>query len=377
MAGLYTIQKNLQKPDYMDGMIQLTKYKTPLLTLLKRGKKPVNWAQEVELEGAITPADLAAQEGADFDESGFAADTTLVMKHQLQMFKSKKGFKVTEESEELPSHNEIGANAALARQIRIDAERTLQSIENTIGSEQEAAERGTDLDTVPRTRGIACWLKPLSTLTAQGAAALHSVQTIPWQACPRYGFSGDVKNATLFNQDVMAEIIRKSALQAGDDDISLLFLCGLSLKALISAWSYKVTTVQGVETTVRNNRDLKDRSISFMCDTYEFDGGVFRAVTDNHLYADIVNSATKMQCIGDVPQWSGVAIKPENWSIDTLVPLKKHMLENKGGGPRGFHKATLRLGCKNPTGQFAVKYVASGSGSSSASSSASSSGSGS
>ena len=44
MAGLYTVQKNLQKPDYMDGMIRLTKYKTPLLTLLKRGKKPVNWA---------------------------------------------------------------------------------------------------------------------------------------------------------------------------------------------------------------------------------------------------------------------------------------------------------------------------------------------
>jgi hypothetical protein len=34
------------------------------------------------------------------------------------------------------------------------------------------------------------------------------------------------------------------------------------------------------------------------------------------------------------------------------------MLENKGGGPRGFHKTTLRLGCKNPTGQFMVKYVA-------------------
>lgn len=375
MAGLYTVQKNLQKPDYMDGMIRLTKYKTPLLTLLKRGKKPVNWAQEVELEGAITPADLAAQEGADFDESGFEADTTLVMKHQLQMFKSKKGFKVTEESEELPSHNENGTNAALARQIRVDAERTLQSIENTLGSEQEAVERGTGTNTVPRTRGIACWLKPLaatrpdtsagasegatvSNLDSTGAAALHAVQTIPWQACPRYGFSGNVKDASAFNQDVMAEIIRNSALQAGDDDISLLFLCGLSLKALISAWSYKVTTVTGVETTIRNNRNLKDRSISFMCDTYEFDGGVFRAVTDNHLYADIVNSATKMQCIGDVPQWSGVAIKPENWSIDTLVPLKKHMLENRGGGPRGFHKATLRLGCKNPTGQFAVKYVA-------------------
>ena len=369
MGGLYTVQKNLQKPDYMDGMIRLTKYKTPLLTMLKRGKKPVNWAQEVELEGAVTPADLAAPEGADFDESGFDAETTLVMKHQLQKFVSKKGFKVTEESEELPSHNEKGTNAALARQIRIDAERTLQSIENTLGSEQETVERGTGDDTVPRTRGIACWLKPIpatrgtdpdtvSNLDSTGATNLHSVQAIPWQACPRYGFDGNVKDASAFNQDVMAEIIRNSALQAGDDDISLVFLCGLSLKALISAWSYKVTTVDGVATTIRSNRELKDRSISFMCDTYEFDGGVFRAVTDNHLFADIVNSATKMQCVGDVPQWSGVAIKPENWSIDTLVPLKKHMLENRGGGPRGFHKATLRLGCKNPTGQFRVKYVA-------------------
>ena len=224
MAGLYTVQKNLVKPDYMDGVIRLTSHKTPLLTLLKRGKKPVGWAQEVELEGDVTPQDLAAPEGADFDESGFEAEGTLTMKHQLQMFKSKKGFKVTEESEELPSHNEKGSNAALARQIRIDAERTLLSVEHAIGSEQEAAERGTGTSVVPRTRGIASWLKPLTTLTSAGASALHAVQTIPWQACPRYGFTGDVKNAALFNQDVVAEIIRNSALQAGDDDINLLFL---------------------------------------------------------------------------------------------------------------------------------------------------------
>ncbi len=353
MAGLYTVQKNLVKPDYMDGVIRLTSHKTPLLTLLKRGKKPVGWAQEVELEGDVTPADLAAPEGADFDESGFEAEGTLTMKHQLQMFKSKKGFKVTEESEELPSHNEKGSNAALARQIRIDAERTLLSVEHAIGSEQEAVERGNGTDNIPRTRGIASWLKPLTTLTSAGASALHAVQTIPWQACPRYGFTGDVKDAALFNQDVVAEIIRNSALQAGDDDINLLFLCGLSLKALLSEWSYKVTKVEGVETTIRNNRNLKDKSISFMCDTFEFDGGVFRTVTDNHLFAN----TTTMLC-DETSRYSGVAIKPENWSIDTLVPLKKHMLENKGGGPRGFHKTTLRLGCKNPTGQFMVKYVA-------------------
>ena len=64
-------------------MIRLTKYKTPLLTMLKRGKKPVNWAQEVELEGAITPGDLAAQEGADFDESGFDAEGTLALGNLL------------------------------------------------------------------------------------------------------------------------------------------------------------------------------------------------------------------------------------------------------------------------------------------------------
>lgn len=353
MAGLYTVQKNLVKPDYMDGVIRLTRHRTPLLTLLKRGKKPVDWTQGVELEGDVTPADLAAKEGADFDEKGFEADGTLTMKHQLQIFKSKKGFKVTEESEELPSHNEKGSNAALARQIRIDAERTLLSVEHTLGSEQEAVERGNGTEEIPRTRGIASWLKPLTTLTSAGASALHAVQTIPWQACPRYGFTGDVKDAALFNQDVVAEIIRNSALQAGDDDINLLFLCGLSLKGLLSEWSYKVTKVEGVETTIRNNRNMKDKSISFMCDTFEFDGGVFRTVTDNHLFAN----TTTMLC-DETSRYSGVAIKPENWSIDTLVPLKKHMLENKGGGPRGFHKTTLRLGCKNPTGQFMVKYVA-------------------
>ena len=58
--AIYTMNKVLRKPDYFDAVVKSVTHKTPLLTILKRGAKPTDWAQEVEVEPEIGSFQMAA-----------------------------------------------------------------------------------------------------------------------------------------------------------------------------------------------------------------------------------------------------------------------------------------------------------------------------
>ena len=165
--ALYTMNKVLRKPDFFDAVIKSVTHKTPLLTILKRGAKPTDWAQEVEVEPEIGSYDIAAAEGGQFDRTGLTSRTNLVLKHQLQKFRTKRGWSVTMEAQEMPSHTESKGEKSIAREQRKDSQEVVLSIEHAFSSLQEAVERGTANDTIARTRGLMCWLKPLLTDTDQ------------------------------------------------------------------------------------------------------------------------------------------------------------------------------------------------------------------
>lgn len=349
MAALFTVDKKLRVNDYYTGITKAFSQKTPLQNLLKRGAKPTDWAQECEVELAATPANLAAAEGGDFVRANLSSVTNLVLAHELQKFRSATGWQVTPESEMLPSHNELHGEKSVAYQMRKDAEKVVVSIENAIGSEQEAVLRGTGAAGIPKTRGLMCWLKKLDT----DAATTHAVQTIPAALIPTAGIDGDVTSAAVFNEELFKDELVKAAIEAGDDELQLVGLCGLKLKKLMSEWLGKATTVQGVDTTVRATRDADSNSIGFIVDVFNYDGVTVKTMVDNHLLAD----TTTMAC-GAASYLSGAFIRPEFWSIDTLEALTNKDLPDFGGGKCGFHEAILRLGCRNPLGQFRIKYSA-------------------
>lgn len=354
MAAIYTTDAVLQVNDYYSKVIRAKKYNNPIQTIIKRGDKPEQWKQEIEVEGATGAYSLGAPEGADFDESTLAKRTNTYLEVQLQKFRTKRGYKVTDEAELLPGYTEKKGEKALARQIRRDAEELVRSIEVTLGSAQEAVARGTSDDTVAKTRGMMCWLAKLTTVTDEGAAALHGVQPIPKDFCPQCGITGDITSGSVFKESIFKAELLKAALEQGDGHLQLTGLVGLNLKALMSNWLGKSETVSGMDTVLRRN-ETKGRKIELICDEFSYDSVSVRTIVCNHLGCTIGAAGTAVT-MGTAQQYNGAFIRPEFWSIDTLLPMRIRKLENRGGGERGYHEAILRLACRNPLSQFAVTY---------------------
>lgn len=229
------------------------------------------------------------------------------------------------------------------------------SIERAISSAQEAVARGTADSVVPKTRGLMCWLKKLDTYTDTAAAALHAVQTIPKELCPRYGFEGDVTDKSAFNETVFQDMLREMALQQGDEQNQLTMLAGLQLKAVLSGFLGLVNPVTGVETNLRRTQSADERKKSLICDIFEYDSSIVRVVTDNHLNAT-VDSSTKKYTV-DTGLYCGALIRPQCWTLDFMTPLKNIDLPKIGDSTVGYHKALLRLACRNPLAQGAIFHV--------------------
>ncbi len=350
MGALFTVEKNLRVKDYYNGVVKAYANKCPLQALLKRGAKPTDWAQEVEVEGNVVPGQLAVAEGGDVT-SGFDSYGTMVLAHELQKWRTA-GWQVTPESELMPSHNELRGEKSVARQMRKDAEKLVVSIENAISSEQEAVLRGTSSSTVPKTRGLMSWLATLDG-SKNTAALLHPVQTIPDKLIPSAGIVGDTTSAEVFSENIFKAELIKAALECGDSDLTLVGLCGLKLKSLMSEWMGKATNVNGITNLVNANRDVDRKSIGFIVDEFVYDGVRVKTMVDNHLLAD-----TSTNICGTASQLSGAFIRPELWSIDCLQPVVNKDCVDNGGGKRGFHWTVLRLACHNPLGQMRVKYSA-------------------
>lgn len=343
MAGIYTVDQALQKDDYYSAVIRAVKYENTIQALLKRGPKPEQWKQEIEVEGATPAYDLSAAEGGDFDESGLAARTNAVLEVQLQKFRSKRGYMVTDETKLLPGYTEAKGEKALARAQRRDAEEVVRSIELALGSTQEAVARGTGTSVVPKTRGIMSWL----------STSTHSVQPIPTAVMPTIHLESKVTDPTIFTEADFKDALTAAAVSIGDGHLSLTGLCGIKLKRAMSEWLGKATTTNGLDTLLRRS-EPKSKKIELICDEFSYDAVTVRTLVCNSL--NVTFSGTSAVTLDDGNYCAGAFIRPEFWTIDTLQALTNRTLENKGGGERGYHEAILRLACRNPLGQFSITH---------------------
>lgn len=349
MAAVYTVDQTLQVNDYYSKVIRAFAAQNKIQAILKRGETPKNWKQQIEAEAMVKAFSNAAPEGTDFDESKLTARTNLMLEVQLQKFRSTRGYFVTEETTLMPGYTQQVGEKELARAKRKDAEEVARSIEFALGSEQEAVERGTGASVVPKTRGMLSWL----------SNSAHSVQAINSALMPTCGISGDVTDTSVFNEDLFHAELVKAALETGDADVTFTILAGLQMKTIMSGFLGKAKAVTGFETMIQRT-EPKSRKLELICDEFVWDGVRARAITCNTLGATIGASGTEVAQSNEM-FYNAAVIRPEFWSIDTLKSLTAKDLVDKGAGPRGYHEAILRLACRMPKGQFAIKHTASAS----------------
>ncbi len=347
----FTVDRELVDPDFHDGVVKSFMDDLPLQTVIGRIKAPIDITQDVEVEALPAVYDPKVAEGVDYDKSNADKKINAVMTEVIEQFRSK-GWRVTRLRQKLPGHNEKKGQAA-ANKRAADARDLAINIERVLSSDQEAATYAATSG-APATRGLMNWLRKWAhtdgNTDAQDAAAIHATYPIAKYLHPVAGYVGNVESLT---EAAFKAELQKAKIQVGGSNLKLVGLVGTYLKGMMSEWLAKATKVQGVDNTLRATRSADSKKIQLIVDDFVYDGVTLHVLCDDNLLAD--TSTFAMQ---DASYWSGAFIRPELWGVSTLEPITHYDIEDEGGGPGGYHDASLRLTCLNPMGQLRVVHSA-------------------
>jgi len=343
----FTVDRELVDPDFHDGVVRSFIDDLPLQTLIGRIKAPVDITQDVEVEALPKVYNPKVAEGADYDKTNADKKINAVMTEVIEQFRSK-GWRVTRLRQKLPGHNEKKGQAA-ANKRAADARDLAINIERVLSSDQEAATYA-DTSGEPLTRGLMNWLRKWAhtegNTDAQDAAAIHTVYPIAKYLHPVAGYVGNVTNLT---EAAFKAELQKAKIQVGGSNLRLVGLVGTYLKGQMSEWLAKATVTQNAVNTLQRTQDTK--KIQLIVDDFVYDGVTLHVMCDDNLLANTTTLAMQ-----DASYWSGAFIRPDMWGVATLEPITHYEIEDEGGGPGGYHDASLRLTCLNPMGQLRVVH---------------------
>ena len=343
----FTVNRELIDPDFHDGVVKAYMDDLPLQTVIGRIKAPINITQDVEVEALPEVYNPKMAEGADYNKAAATTKKNAVMTEVIEQFRSK-GWRVTRLRQKLPGHNEKkGQTAAIKRAA--DARDLAINIERVLSSDQEAATyEATNGE--PVTRGLMNWLRKWSHTDGkteeQDRLAIHATYPIAKYLHPVAGYEGNVQSLT---EAIFKAELQKAKIQVGGSNLKLVGLVGTYLKGVMSEWLAKATVTQNAVNTLQRTQDSK--KIQLIVDDFVYDGVTLHVMCDDNLLADTTTLAMQ-----DASYWSGAFIRPELWGVATLEPITHYDIEDEGGGPGGYHDASLRLTCLNPMGQLRVVH---------------------
>ena len=398
----FTVSRELVDPDYHDGVIASRREDLQFQTIVGRIKgQPVDWEQKVQVAAFPKARNAAVPEGLDFDRGTVKEYTDFVLAHVMEIFRSE-GYRVTRHREKLKGHND---RATVAHKQAIDAQNLGLSIEVCSLSDQEAAEYGKTK--MPLMRGAFNWLKPRG--NAKTPEAVHAVYPIPLEILPTAGFEGNV--TTGLTEEEFFKQARIAKKQRGTGNLTLVGLGGIDLKSHMTTWLAAASNINTGK--LNRTQDADKKILQLICDDFVRDGIRIHMLNDDHVANDITGIPAGASCnayseqtayqVGDYcrreetdernvpvsvyyrcktqtqagafdaskweklnPTWganarsylSGIFIDPTMWGFQTLFPMEKFDIVDEGGGPGGWHEATMRLTCLNPMGQFRVMDTA-------------------
>lgn len=357
----FTVDRELVDPDFHDGVVRSFMDDLPLQTVIGRIKAPIDITQDVEVEALPEVYDPKVAEGADYNKNAATTKKNAVMTEVIEQFRSK-GWRVTRLRQKLPGHNEKKGQTA-ANKRAADARDLAINIERALSSDQEAVSYAASTRT-PVTRGLMNWLRKysgdpttkgnyntLDEAIAAARTAVHAVYPLDGYLHPVAGYEGNVTSLTeaLFKAE-----LQKAKIQVGGSNLRLVGLVGTYLKGIMSEWLAKATVTQNAVNTLQRTQDAK--KIQLIVDDFVYDGVTLHVLCDDNLLADTTTMAMQ-----DASYRSGAFIRPELWGVSTLEPITHYDIEDEGGGPGGYHDASLRLTCLNPMGQLRVVHSVSSS----------------
>lgn len=295
----------------LDVLTILAPEETPLLSLAKKSKATSTFV-EWTVDSLASPSTAGVSEGADVDAFAdkFAARARLG--NYVQKF--RRPYMVSDLQQAVDSVGPAKvaqAESKALRELKRDIEATICS------TNDRAAEDGAGQ--AYSLRGFGKW-----------------VDTTPGSDVPsQYRTSSDAIHASgtftedIFN-DLITEIYRKNGMSNG-----LTLIADTALRREISKFTRSEGSTTATSYYVTQSADSK--KITFTVSMYESDQG----------YVSIINM--NPDCAPDTTNKDyGYLINPSYVGVSELIPVGSTLLENQGGGERGYVDATCTLQVLHP-----------------------------
>jgi hypothetical protein len=295
-----------------DVLTILAPEETPVLSLCPKEKATATFV-EWTVDSLAAPVTTGIQEGADVSAftDKFAGRARLG--NYVQKF--RRDFMVSDLQNAVDSVGPAKiaqAEAKAVRELKRDIEATF------CGTQDRAAEDGAG--TAYRLRGLGDWID--SAGPTDVPAAFRT---------PSGSIDSDAANLTEsdFN-DLITSIFREVGTSVG-----LTLVADTALRRIIS--DYARAEGSTTATPYNVNQDATSKTITLSVSFYDSDHGMVSIVNMN---PDCAPDTTNRD--------SGYLLQPEYLGAAELIPMGSTMLENQGGGERGYVDCALTLMVKSP-----------------------------
>ena len=349
MAKLYDYDKPLKISGYLAPLLNTVSEEAKFLTLVRHGESPAAVLAEWSVDLPKRSGDPTGAEGADKTD-GYSNSVPEVLRGYAMRVESA-GWHVTDLSE-LTATAYSARKAEAARQQAKDAKAGLLAVQDYLLGDHDTQD-GHGNDNKYKTRSVYSWL----------STSAQSNLPVPAACRPRQSYSGTLSD---FDEAALQRLLAGAADEI-DQDVNLVAFVGPSLGLHMASFAARAKAVDGVAqfTQLVSPQDANRivRKVQF----FDYVGGSVKVVVQRRQFVNLAGPNTHTEYTG----CSGFFIDPSVWGLDWMQPWHHEPQDDNGGGPRGFHKGWVRLVCKCPLGQFAVK-ISDGSSSSSSSSSESS-----
>lgn len=323
-----------KKLEWSDVIYTAKAYMTPFLALLPQAKKPV----QVECNWPVDDLDDVGYGGRmdSLDVTEFNHQNRDSLKAVSQWFL---------ESWKVSHFADLTSSWGVKDEAKYQAAKALLrlklKIERGLLSDMDCA-RESGVDQPNELRGAFRWLE-------NSAASLNTEYPIGddyrvSSSCEYTGAVASFLEATLEDMLVAAA---NEVNQAVTWDAQL----GLDLQTQMDDFTAHDPTFTTTNQVLKSYvSDASDKSFLKQVDFFKFSAGTVRT----HVNYNLMHTKATGAASAYSPK-SGLFLNMDQWRIAFMNPVSSHRLENKGGGPRGYHDATLTLKCGVPLGQARVK----------------------
>jgi len=298
----------------LDVLTILAPEETPILSMAPKSKATSTFV-EWTVDSLATPTTTGIREGADVTSFTDKFSGRARLGNYIQKF--RRDFQVSDLQQAVDSVGPAKIAEAEAKSVR----EIKRDIEATICSNNDMTkENGTD--TAYAMRGLGDWidsadpggLSPVPASYRTPAASIHA--------------TGDFTESDL--NDIITSIYRVSG-----NTQNLTLVADTELRRTISNFA---RAAGGTNALVYNvNQDAEAKKITLSVSLYDSDHGMISIVNMNP------------DCAPDTSlKDTGYFINPSMLGVAELIPLGSTMLENQGGGERGYVDAALTLLVKHP-----------------------------